>query len=135
MADKVQIRPEDTERLKERLAVERDQLKIEINAELTKESQSGYSQIIDVVKDRGDESVADLYSDLNIASIERHVARLKAVEHALYNKNKDTYGICEDCDLPINKQRLEADPAVSRCMDCQTLLESTPNAKDATPSL
>ena len=89
----MQIKPEDTKRLKERLAVERDKLKIEINAELTKESQSGYSHIIDVVKDRGDESVADLYSDLNIATIERHVTRLKAVEHALYDKNKDTYCI------------------------------------------
>ena len=135
MADKVQVGPEDTKRLLERLAAERDQLKIEINEELTKEGQNGYSQIVDVVKDRGDESVADLYSDLNVANIERHVARLKAVEHALFDKTKDTYGICEDCALPINKQRLEADPAVSRCMECQTLYESTPDAKDATPSL
>ena len=135
MADKVQIGPEDAKRLKERLATERDQLKAEINEELAKESQTGYSQIFNVVKDRGDESVADLYSDLNVANIERHVTRLKAVENALFNKTKDTFGICEDCSLPINKQRMEVDPAVSRCMECQTLYESTPSAKDVTPSL
>ena len=135
MAAKVQIGPEDTKRLKQCLAVERDQLKIEINEELAKESQSGYSQIIGVVKDRGDESVADLYSDLNVANIERHVTRLKAIENALFNKTEETFGICEDCALPIDKQRLEVDPAVSRCLDCQTLYESTPTAKDVTPSL
>ena len=135
MAAKVQIGPEDAKRLKERLAIEREQLKVEINEELAKGSQSGYSKIFDVVKDRGDESVADLYSDLNIANIERHVTRLKAVENALFNKTIDTFGICEDCSLPINKQRMEADPAVSRCMECQTLYESTPSAKDVTPSL
>lgn len=135
MAAKVQIGPEDTKRLLQRLVVERDQLKIEMDAELTKEGGSGYSHIIDVVRDRGDESVADLYSDLNVANIERHVTRLKAVEKALFDKTEKTYGICEDCALPINKQRLEADPAVPRCMECQTLYENTPDAKDATPSL
>ena len=129
MAAKVQIGPEDAKRLKERLAIEREQLKVEINEELAKGSQSGYSKIF------GDESVADLYSDLNIANIERHVTRLKAVENALFNKTIDTFGICEDCSLPINKQRMEADPAVSRCVECQTLYESTPSAKDVTPSL
>lgn len=135
MAAKVQIGPEDTKRLLDRLAVERDQLKIEINTELTKEGDSGYSYIVDVVRDRGDESVADLYSDLNLANIERHVTRLKAVEKVLFDKTVETYGLCEDCALPINKQRLEADPAVSRCMECQVLYESSPDAKDTTPSL
>ena len=69
------------------------------------------------------------------AEINEELARLKAVENALFNKTKDTFSICEDCSLPINKQRMEVDPAVSRCMECQTLYESTPSAKDVTPSL
>lgn len=33
------------------------------------------------------------------------------------------YGICQDCDEPIDKQRLEALPQATRCIGCQRLWE------------
>lgn len=132
MVAKVEIGTEDIASFRERLSIERDEVKSEIDAELTKQ---GRSDIVDAVRDRGEESAADLYSDLNFANIERRVSRLRAVEDALYRINKGTYGLCTDCSLPVDQQRLEADPAVPRCIECQTRLESTPSATDVTPSL
>ena len=61
--------------------------------------------------------------------------RLRAIENALYRIKKNVYGICLDCEKPVNRARLDADPAVIRCIDCQSRTESAPSAKDVTPSL
>ncbi len=106
-----------------------------MNDELDRDSASSYRHVIDSVRDRGDESVADLYADLGLALTEQHVERLRSVESALDRIKNDTYGICSSCGEGVDPERLEADPAVSRCFRCQSRVESTPSAKDVTPSL
>lgn len=135
MAAEVQIQAQDIVVLQARLDDERRQLKQEINEELARDDLSRYTSVIDAVRDRGEESVADLYSDLELQFVARQVERLGMVENALQRIADNTYGICLDCALPITKPRLEADPAVPRCVRCQTKVESAPSAKDTTPSL
>ena len=48
---------------------------------------------------------------------------LRQVDEALGRINEGTYGICQRCDKPINRERLEAFPYVAHCIDCQTVLE------------
>ena len=134
-AAEAQLQSGDIEILQARLAAELLGLKQEINEELAGHDLSKYNLVIDAVKDRGEESVADLYSDLELQRVERQVQRLGAIERALERIRSDVYGICEDCARPINKPRLEADPAVSRCVGCQAKVENIPSAKDLTPSL
>ena len=43
---------------------------------------------------------------------------LADVEHALEKLEQGTYGICEKCHKPISPDRLEAKPAVQRCIEC-----------------
>lgn len=43
---------------------------------------------------------------------------LSEVEHALDKLESGTYGLCERCARPIAPARLEAMPAVTRCIDC-----------------
>ena len=43
---------------------------------------------------------------------------LDEVEHALAKLDQGTYGVCEQCNRPINGARLEAMPAARLCMDC-----------------
>ena len=121
--------------LKSRLDVERRELIEEINRELTRGTDSEYTQHINEVRDRGDESVADLYSDIELAVTGHHLQRLHAVEDALQRMKNGTYGSCTDCGQPIDQNRLNADPAAARCIGCQSKIESQPQAKDPTPSL
>lgn len=135
MAAETQLQSQDIAALKARLADECKRLKKEINEELARDDLSKYTSVIDAVRDRGEESVADLYSDLELQLVERHVQRLWAIERALERTQGHVYGICQDCAQPISKPRLEADPAAARCVGCQTKVENVPSAKDLTPSL
>lgn len=131
----VKVETTDILSFRRQLADERNTLTSEMNAELACNGDArDRLHVIDSVRDRGDEAVADLYSDLTLTSIQSHVDRLQTIENALYRIKKNVYGVCLDCARPIDKARLEADPAVTRCIDCQTLAENTPSAKDPTPS-
>lgn len=43
---------------------------------------------------------------------------LREIEDALARFEKGTYGICVNCERPIDIARLEAIPHTSLCMDC-----------------
>ena len=132
----VKVGTADILRFRHQLADERNTLTSEMDAELARDGDAREQlHVIDSVRDRGDDAVADLYSDLALTSIQSHVDRLQTVENALYRIKKNVYGVCLDCAEPIDKARLDADPAVTRCIGCQTLAESTPSSKDLTPSL
>jgi len=57
------------------------------------------------------------------ASGQRRVAMLRNIEAALKRIDDGTYGLCQDCDEPINPKRLEFDPTALRCVDCASKLE------------
>ena len=44
---------------------------------------------------------------------------LSELEHALSKFEKGTYGLCDICGQPIAKDRLEALPQASLCVDCK----------------
>jgi len=44
--------------------------------------------------------------------------KLKAINLALKKMEEGNYGICEDCNDPIDKERLKAYPAARTCIDC-----------------
>jgi len=44
--------------------------------------------------------------------------RLVAVERALNRIEKGTYGVCSNCNSMQPMERLEADAAAERCLDC-----------------
>lgn len=44
--------------------------------------------------------------------------QIKKVQDALDNIDKGTYGLCELCGKPIAKERLEAIPFTTMCVDC-----------------
>jgi len=44
---------------------------------------------------------------------------LAQVNAALQRIEQGTYGICENCDQPINEKRLEALPWASLCIKCE----------------
>jgi len=59
------------------------------------------------------------------ASGERREAMLKSIEAALKRIDDGEYGLCRDCEEPINPKRLEFDPTALRCIDCESERESS----------
>jgi len=59
------------------------------------------------------------------ASGERREAMLRNIEAALKRIDYGVYGLCRDCNEPINPKRLEFDPTALRCIDCESNRESS----------
>ena len=55
---------------------------------------------------------------MDIAREERRRKRLKVLEAALARLAEDDYGYCITCGEDISLERLQADPATTRCLDC-----------------
>ena len=49
---------------------------------------------------------------------ERAAASLRLIAAALRRCDDGSYGYCKVCDEPINPQRLELTPAITRCINC-----------------
>jgi len=101
------------------------QLREEIRGTLVKSDSEQYLQIADAVRDLEDESFADLMVDVNLAEIDRDVEELRAIDAAFLRMADGSYGRCEECDRPIDIERLHATPSASRCLDCQSVHERT----------
>lgn len=66
----------------------------------------------------------DLASSEYIQSFEfrlrgREKSLLSKLDHALKKIDEGTFGICEVCEEPIGKKRLEARPETSLCIKCK----------------
>jgi DnaK suppressor protein len=86
------------------------------------------------VPDPGDASVAALIADLDKADLGRDLSELRAVEAARERLREGTYGVCIDCGRDIGVERLKANPVALRCINDQTLYETT-HGRGSGPSL
>lgn len=71
------------------------------------------------VPDDVDVAELRLRSALRHAERERDVEELREVEAARSRLAAGVFGLCTECGLEIEAQRLQARPACARCMDCQ----------------
>ena len=70
------------------------------------------------------ENASDNYEqDFAFISMESEEDLLRKVDHALQHMRDNTYGLCEECNEPINPDRLEALPWATMCVRCQELEE------------
>ena len=49
------------------------------------------------------------------------ISLLRQIQEALVRIEEQTYGICQECEIPISAKRLEAVPWASYCVRCQDL--------------
>ena len=87
------------------------------------------------VSDVGEQSVNDFQRDMDIALITQEVNELKFINAALRRIDSGDYGICVDCGNEIAPARLEVNPAVERCIECQTKYEREHGTKEYNPTL
>ncbi len=97
--------------LRTTLEHERDSLR----AQLT---ELGYGAQLDYDPNFADSSQVTAERGETEALVQKLVASLQEVEHALEKFDSDTYGVCEGCHKPIAEARLEARPEARLCIDC-----------------
>ena len=71
------------------------------------------------MNDNEEESVDEVeeYTDLLPAEYALEI-KLKTVNQALEDIEKGTYGKCEECGKQISEERLMANPASRKCVEC-----------------
>lgn len=119
------LNEEQIHRLREQLENRFNALWDEIGAELKGSARERFLQIAGEVHDLEDQSVADLFADLNLTVLDKHVQQTRDINSALIRIDKGTYGICTDCGGSIDYERLAAYPTASRCVRCQHAYEKT----------
>lgn len=109
-------------------------LRREISAELLRSDEEHYVELAGRVHDIGEEALADLLVDTELATIDRLVQEIRDIDAALMRIAEGSYGECCDCQEPIVIERLEAYPAARRCIVCQETHDRT-FAHDGRPTL
>ena len=107
------------------LAVRKRRLLEEIRRVLARTSDERYADLLSGGSDAGDESVADLLSDVTLAEVARDVAEVRDINAAETRIATGHYGLCVDCGAAIGYSRLQAYPTAKRCVHCQSLREKT----------
>jgi DnaK suppressor protein len=111
----------------------REQLRGEVLEHLQEADDNTVTELYGRVHDSGEDSIADLLSDMNLINIEQEAREIAALEAAIQRIHAGTYGKCVDCGAEIELERLQANPSAERCFDCQNRKEF--RGEDTTPSL
>ncbi len=75
----------------------------------------GYEQYADVL----DQAIVNHDHHVALVIHQRNNEKLERLLSALERIRKGTYGICEDCDEMISKERLRVTPLATLCIDCK----------------
>jgi RNA polymerase-binding protein DksA len=114
---------EQRENLQQLLVSRAAVLREEIASALRSSGEARAISLANHLDDIDDAAVADLESALDIASLERDVQELRAVEAAAVRLHTPDYGVCDDCGAEIPYARLDAQPTATRCVACQSRRE------------
>lgn len=101
------------------------ELREEISQELLSSDEQQYIDLAGEVHDLGEESLADLLVDLQLANIHRHVQEIRDIDAALLRIASGAFGRCTDCGISIDPERLKAYVTAKRCRPCQVNFEKT----------
>lgn len=126
---------EQTRDFDQRLRGRHQELREEVHRALMESEDQQFQALAGRVHDPGEESVADLITDLHFRQVDHLAQELYAVESAMGRLRNGTYGVCIDCGTEINPERLNVVPTAIRCIDCQSRRENEYGAVGGTPTL
>ena len=109
----------EKEQLAAALAARKKRLLDEIRRALARTKNERYADLLAGGSDAGDESVADLLSDVAHAEVGRDIAEVRDINAAQARMASGRYGVCIDCGAPVGYKRLQAYPSAKRCLHCQ----------------
>jgi len=111
--------------LRRAIETRRAALVAEIRQDVARIEDDRFVDVAGEVRDAGDESIAELIADIEIADLRRDAAELRDLDAALVRLTGGQYGTCSDCGEGIPLLRLQAQPAAARCIGCQEFFEKT----------
>lgn len=131
-----ELTAKDIERFDRRLRQRREELRSRIHDTLAQSGRHDFTELAGRVRDVGEDSVAELLASTDLTILDREVNELRDVEDALARIQDGTYGECEECGSEISRERLDAYPTATRCIECQQRHEiDYAGGRDQTPSL
>lgn len=74
--------------------------------------------------DEGDQAVSELSLSLTLRLQERQTQLLQKIDRALAKIDEGSFGLCEQCEEPLQKNRLIARPVATLCIACKEEQES-----------
>ena len=119
------LTPEQLGRLQALIDARCEALSEEVHRDAARSRDETYGELAGAVADGGDKAAADLMSDLDSAELNRDLDELRQLEAAQGRLTDRSYGVCVDCGAEIDFERLLAQPAALRCVDCQRVHERT----------
>jgi DnaK suppressor protein len=128
---------QQTDALEQILRTRREALRDELEQSLRREGHSDLAENLDRVHDGGDDAMADVRADVNVAHVVAQYDELREIDSALQRMGAGDYGDCIDCGETIPFERLQTMPTATRCLACQDKFEQQGNRgrTDSTPSL
>jgi DnaK suppressor protein len=121
----VVLTPEQLAKLRTMIDDRYEALSAEIHQDAARSRDEAYGELAGPVTDSGDKATADLISDLDNAELNRDLVEFRQFEAAQERLADGSYGLCVDCGGEIDFERLLAQPAALRCLDCQRVYERT----------
>ena len=109
---------ERQERLREILREEKRRLWQELRSEIFRDQEKLHAEY-DIPRDIGEQSMLDVLSDTGLAVADILRERLTRMEEAERKLEEGTFGLCEDCGVEIEEERLRVIPYAVRCVRCQ----------------
>src|SRR5688500_13296904 len=97
----------------------------EIRRHVARARDQPFAALAGATPDSANEATADLIADVGEAQITRDLAELRRLEAARNRIADGSYGCCVDCEADIPLERLRAELAAERCIECQQRHEKT----------
>ncbi len=99
--------------------------KLQTERELLIQKLNGNDLSIDDAEtpDPVDLAVRNYSKNVMLAVSENESKQLALIDEAIQRIEDKEYGLCQNCEKPINQKRLAAIPWARYCIDCQELLE------------
>ncbi len=109
-------------------------LRADLRAALLQSGDPRDTDLAGMVHDRGEESIADMLTDLNNALTGRHLRELREIEAAQQRLAEGVINRCAECSNAIGHARLLVYPLAVRCIVCQEQFEKT-RRHESTPRM
>lgn len=119
--------PGELESVKQDLMGRKQTLWNEILRKLATDAADAHQQVVDIMRENGDQALENLRESYAITLVEMRVRELEQIEAALNRIENGQYGRCTDCDRWIKPERLKVMPYSVRCVKCQKALEDIEN--------
>lgn len=95
------------------------QLRADISDILQNSTHSGHHLVAGQLQKLCNDKLLDLLLKIELPLIAHKTDKIKNIDAALNNIEIGMFGLCSDCEEPIESERLNKNPTIQRCLSCE----------------